>query len=1057
MEQNNSISIPVIPGMRQDLEPHTAPPGTITYAQNVRFPAGGSVQSRRGLAGLTSAAPSAAATYSNLLDTTRGPDFMHPCQGGFLFGAKGFGFRYSDTKGVQVAGSYSIAQPRGVLETLAREDLYTSSENNRTPWPLSTAVNNGVVAICYAVGNGQVISTGGGVTAGPMNDVDAVTSAGAIVRIMTEDGALLSTGSWDDMQTAMVVADGLNTSLYVVYQNGTDLRIRTITTTGQVGSSSSIGTLSTATCFYAACEWPGIGVAVIYQSAIGTLTVKRLAAGAVDATQAFSITMGNGAPVSCYADTTNLYVGWAKRTGASSNDSEMRVMSTALATTAGPTTLYMLGSSNFYLGPPLFGPSAVSGSILALVAHATLLPGEQFTRPFEVVTATGVATAGTDQLYTLPLSAPFANGLWWARLAVDESSFDGPQLVRAALMDYQDERAGSALLTTAERLAAAKVALVGQSFLHVNENPGIENVYLQHMHTPAQLSSGEWVMGIPRVVRGEYVYSDKGYLMLCEWLRFTTYGEQQSCSVRDDVVVTGNPAVVDYANGNYTYSTGSGTYTPQSYGLDLGMLLMPDLTVVSDAGPGGLVAGSTYQYRAVIEYIDSHGRRHRSTPSTVQSVTVAVGESAAFVTVAFNASWLRVYNLLPSGNAVVVHLYRTVAGGSDFRRCTPPQGAPAAALTSTFTDLIGDGVLATREFLYTDGGVLGNDHPPSCRFITATEDRVWLAGLWDPTQAQSSKLVVPGEPVQFSDLDSFKVVVPDPVTGIASQDGLVILFAKSAIYVVQGLGPNDQGQGAWDTPRCITRSTGCVDWRSIVATSIGVFYQSERGIMLLPRGAGEPQFIGAPIQDLLEDFGRTITGSACCITSDAASVRFCTGTGTIIYDLETQAWSFDLPPASGGVVHAKICDTDAGPTYGRLAVDAGLGFDQEQDGLTSDTLAPISSVVEWAPIHPQKLAGWATFTGAISVFGKLAAASYPAAQLTVACNVDADTSNFKTKASMADMGDPDYRRLSLKNKRQGSSASLSFTTYAAPWRFIGWTVEMEPLDGTRNVQTALVY
>jgi hypothetical protein len=1050
--------------MRGDLEPHTAPLGTITLARNVRFATGASVQSRRGQAVLSTGS-SAAVSYQDVLDTTKGPDFLHPIADGFVFGASGYGFRYSATKGTCVAGSYSVAQPRGVLETIAREELTPTDAGHRFPWPLSCAVSNGLIAICHASGNGQTVTAAGALAGLQRDPINLAATAGAVVRVMTEKGAVLTTGYWDDMQTAMVVTDPVTGSIYIFYQNGTDVRMRAIDSSGQVGASGSIGTLSAATNFYAACSWPGIGIALVYQSAVNSLTVRKLVAGASVASAPIAITGGAGAPVSCYADATNLYVGWALRGGAS-YDAQAEAFNTALAdTSGGVVTFYALGAATPTLGPPLFGSSVAAGSALALVAAS----GN--TRPFKFVAIGGGLTTGTDQLQTVPLSAPFANGLWWARTLTTYQSGTAKNSQRNVLMDFQESR--SATAPAASRLKYAKVALVCDAWVDSPLLAGIttpENVYFQHMHTPAQLSSGEWVMGVPRVVRKERQRAalgglDCGYLVLCEWLKFAVGVDQQVRTVRDDVIVSGNPAVVSYANGTYQYTSAGLNSMPQSFGLDVGLVQAPGIRAGTyGAVPGDLVSGSTYLYRAVIELIDSRGRRHKSAPSNYYSVTIGVGDSAASITVDFNAPMLRVFNDYPSNSRVVVHIYRSTAGGANFQRCTPAQGAPVVYTTGSagWADQLSDAYLSEREFLYTDGGITGNDHPPSCCFVAVTEDRIWLAGLWDTHIAQSSKVIVPGEPIQFSDSDAFKVDIQDgSITGIASQDGAVIFFTASSIHVLQGLGPTDQGQGAWDQPRCITRSTGCVDWRSIVETSIGVFYQSERGIMLLPRGAGEPQFIGWPMEDLLESFGSTITGSALCQTSDGSTVRFCTSGGTLIFDLEANAWSYDTPPASpASMVHTKVCDTDFGPTYARQTIVSNYeSFDQEHTALTGDNngSTPIASYLEWAPVHPTGLAGWNEFAGAITTFGKLDGSDYPNGSLTVSCNVDNSTAQVATKSSMNDMSDVDYRMISPQNPRQGCSVTLSIATSAAPWRFIGWTLRLDDLSGTRNQPTVEVY
>jgi hypothetical protein len=1067
MEQNNKLSISVLPGMRGDLEPHTAPPGTITLARNVRFPSGGVVQSRRGLAAIATTSQTTV-SYADMLDTAQGPDFLHPCPGGFLFGAKGFAFRRDETGSIHQAGGYSTAQPRGRVDTIAREELSPVDDNIVFPWPLSCAAVGGYIVTCCAVGNAQ---TPDGTIVGDLRDVTdiAAGTSGAVLRVFTEGGGppLLSL-YYADMLSACVVVDGSNVA--IVYQDSggseTDIKVRVMTlgTLPTVGAASaSLGTLSTAASFWAACSWSGQGWALAYQSAAGTITLKKLTGSTVSATQTRAITAGAGAPVSVYADTTHVYLGWALR-GGGSYDAQAAVYDTSLTiTSGGVVTVYTLGSANPYAGPPLFGPSIVATSAYGLVAH-NQSGNHRVTETKTLLcrlTAAGALTAATEFVGgVIPLSSPFANGMWWGRHG--SASQDGVQTLRSLLLDSQEDRASG---TATSLLKYPKIALLCDSLVVESESQEASGGrFKQHLYAPTLLSTGEYVMGVSRTVRQEAVTQAtqvESYLMLNEFLRFAIGCEQQVATCRDDILVTGSLACLSYSLGDfYVTTSGYATMRPSS-GLDVGMLQMPGVTKCDSAntGSGALVVGQTYQYRFVSEFIDALGRRHRSAPSKVYSETLLVGNDSISVRVDVWHPLLRAFYENPTTSRIAVHGYRSVGNGSNFQRFTTAMGGIFPNLDGEIEidDGLADTTLNKREFLYTDGGALANDHPPSCRFLAVTEERVWIAGLWDTRIAQSSKIIVPGEPVQFSDLPSFQVVCPDPITALASQDGQVIIFAKAAIYVVQGLGPNDQGQGAWDTPRCITRSTGCVDWRSVVETSAGVFYQSERGIMLLPRGAGEPTFIGMPVEELLESFGGEITGSAVCQTSDGNTVRFCTSGGTLIFDLEANAWSYDTPPASPvSTVHTKVCDAESGPTYARKVITSTFGFDQEQSALTSDTGGAIASRIEWAPVHPSGLAGWNTFTGAITTFGKLDGAAYPAAALTVTCNVDSSTHTV-TKTSMADMGDVDYRRLHVSDQRQGCAATLAIETAAAPWRFVGWTLELEDLRGTRNISSPEVY
>jgi hypothetical protein len=713
------------------------------------------------------------------------------------------------------------------------------------------------------------------------------------------------------------------------------------------------------------------------------------------------------------------------------------------------------------LGPPLFGPSIIAGTVLLLVGRATQARpdiGAVSTVALKLTNA-GIVTASAASNGTLfPLSPPFANGLWWARHATRTPA--GIQTMRAVLLDFYEGRSTSGGGSLSGLSSYPKVALIGEQVTFADYTNVPACVYHQHQHAPVQLSNGEWVMGVPRVVRQEVGPGGvQMYLPLCEWLRFAVGTEQQCRTVGEDVLASGSLVAVDTAPGTFKFPADK---VLPSVGLDIGLLQMPSIAALIPAPGGGLALLGTYQYRAVIEMIDGRGRRWRSAPTSVSKVTLVGGENQVTIRVNAWGAILRAFSVSPAVSRILVHIYRTPAGGFNFQRVTPPMGGPAPVTAGTydFVDQLSDSLLAQREFLYTDGGVLQNDHPPSCRFIADTEDRVWLGGLWDLNLIQSSKTIVPGEGIAFSDLDAFKVDLKEPCTGLAAQDGILFAFTATRVYAIQGLGPNAQGQGSWDdAKRELSRSTGCIEWRSIVETTAGILYQSRRGIMLVPRGGGEPQFVGAPVQKLLEELGGVITSAAVCQDIDGHTVRFCCEGGVLILDLSTMAWSYDVPNDTqvpvGITRYSKVCDTDQGPVFARKI----LFFDQEVRGQTIDDWGPfgsaqIGSFVSWAPVRPGGLAGWGMFLSAIGVFCKLDALAYPAAALTFSAVVDNDASGTATRATMADFQPiTDFRRLALRN-RQGCAAALSFETAGAPWRFVGWTIETQDLEGPRRTPPA---
>jgi hypothetical protein len=1040
MANTKPLSVPVLPGVREDLSEHVAPLGTLRVAKNVRFPYQGEVQCRRGTRALA-IATSAAITYASLAGA--GPEYLAPCPGGFMFGSQGLGFRYDlDKNRVHVAGSYGNALPKGKLTTIAREELSVSS-NTPTPFPLSQATASGYVAVLHS------INEGGGVNP---------ETNGWICQVFTEGGTLVATFQQFAIGNATagwVLADDSTAGTFVVLKrDGTALQAAIITVSDSgatMGAFSTVGTLTGASGYWAVCNWPGVGWALTYQSGATTITIRKMQG--LTSVASTTLTNTGSQPMSVYCDSTHLYHGYVDVNFLGDCLSRATVYSTALVVTAGTQIVYTdTAIPTLSLTPPLFGRSTAGAQQAFLLVGRSLGAGgsvsSDLTRPM-LLTATGtLTTPGTDgDIHgVLPLTAPFNAGMFWGRLQIGNV---GPS--RNILLDFARDRLGNAA-----RLLNPKVALVTDSFYAPSSNTTWwGGYYLQALATPARLNDGTWVVGLPRVVRNE-TGGIRGFA-LSEWLLFETEARRAAPLASGMVLVPGEPVISDHPFGTNL----DGAFAAQEYGLDVGIFGPTIISATPSVGAGSLTASSQFQYRAVVERIDSRGRRLRSEPSPVMLQSTGVGQNTMTLSLGFPANILRRYARVSSAgdpaldSRYVVHVYRTEANGQNFFRCTPAQGAPIVPNgTTTFVDLLDDASILTREDIYTDGGVLDNNHPPSCRIIKATEDRYWLAGLWDREQAQSSKFSVPGEPPQFSDSPAFRVAVPDELTGIAFQDGITIFFTAQGIYAVQGGGPSDQGQGAWDTPRCITRSTGCVNDLSILETSAGIFFQSARGLELLPRGLGEPRFVGAAVQrsfDVTED---SITGCAVITSDETRTARFCNGTVNVLtFDLDSGAWAVDEYPFE----IMSICDTEQGAVLALVSNTAdGYGFLLEDGSLTVDAEgaageAPIASELEWNAIRPYGVAGWGRFNNVVGLFDAMPS-GYTNADASLFVHVD-NANDVGTTFSMSGLDAPGYRA-HIQAVMNGTAARLRLTTAGHGWRFMGWTLDIDDSHGgSRRVNT----
>jgi hypothetical protein len=494
------------------------------------------------------------------------------------------------------------------------------------------------------------------------------------------------------------------------------------------------------------------------------------------------------------------------------------------------------------------------------------------------------------------------------------------------------------------------------------------------------------------------------------------------------------------------------------------------LSAVESHASSALTAG-TRSYKCVYEWIDLYGRRHQSAPSAPISVTVSGSTSTVTLSVtSLDISQRQARNTM---QFVQLRVYRTVAGGTEYHELVltmPTNDAPGSPTgILTYIDAETDASDATEGFVYTDGGVLGNDLAPSARFMCKTEERVWFGGLWDSTIIQCSKVIVPGEPIQCTDDASHQMQLPGPCTGLAYMDGNVVAFTADAIYLVTGDGPNDQGIGSFPAPRALTRSLGCCDYRSIVETNVGVMFQSNLGFSVVPRGFGPVQYVGAGVQDeMLEvnDVSPVVLGAISQQTRDNHLARWLiatpgatSGLNILTYDIDSNQWfkdtfpsliseigAFDSLLATGykgaSLVLADLSTTTVSPVWVESNIN---GFDAA-GGLN----LAINQYFETSWIHPFGLGGWGKVNAVLVIVETFGAPQ----TLTVTVQVDEGTPEVGTWVIAAT--GVAYRALyiaaracsAIQIQVSGDSAAVG----GAGFKFISATLEVEASHGIRLMQ-----
>jgi hypothetical protein len=324
---------------------------------------------------------------------------------------------------------------------------------------------------------------------------------------------------------------------------------------------------------------------------------------------------------------------------------------------------------------------------------------------------------------------------------------------------------------------------------------------------------------------------------------------------------------------------------------------------------GSLAIGTNglYQYRVCYEWTDARGRVHRSTPSEIEQVDVAL--TAGNQSIQLNIPYLMltsrsdVASSFASSIAIVVYrrgpdassatpFVRLASTGTTQTAGTFPLNTLTGTAGLTFNDTGAAWTTTNQPLLYTEGGVLENAPAPSCRVLAKWDNRIWLGGCENPNAIWYSRDLVADEPPYWH--ENQQILCEDEVTALVNFDSALIVFSRDGIWALQGRGPNDQGEGSTYTGFIrLASEVGCQDWRSIVATADGIFFQHRpgEGIYLLDRSLSLT-YIGAAIEQHATVLYPTVTSAVAVPSED--EVRFSATSGTtgrlLVYNTLVKQW-----------------------------------------------------------------------------------------------------------------------------------------------------------------------
>lgn len=381
---------------------------------------------------------------------------------------------------------------------------------------------------------------------------------------------------------------------------------------------------------------------------------------------------------------------------------------------------------------------------------------------------------------------------------------------------------------------------------------------------------------------------------------------------------------------------------------EMGFLVAPQVPKADNSGGTGLTMTNGRRYVATFEEVDNYGNWHVSGVSAPCTISGAQSNKACVVSVGPLSITSRISLDRIAESSLRVVIYATLDnndGEEPYHRVGSVVNDPNATML-TFSDTTSEASLATGALLYGTGNLpatgASQDHraPPGLTHIASFNGMlVGAAG----TSVFYSSQPIDGEGQWFS--PAFVQAVDDEVTGLAVQDGVLLVFTRTGVWSTQGEPPSDNGfQGGLNVPRRLAVELGCANANSIVSTSSGTFYQSTRGIELINRSGGN-EWIGERVQRTLADFP-VITSAVLDIAAgtgpyvrftlaEAISAGVVSGEGRdLIFDLSLRGWiSVDDKIGTASSAHEASQDAAyiyaAGAwRYGWLGVDGVVHYER---------------------------------------------------------------------------------------------------------------------------------
>lgn len=471
-------------------------------------------------------------------------------------------------------------------------------------------------------------------------------------------------------------------------------------------------------------------------------------------------------------------------------------------------------------------------------------------------------------------------------------------------------------------------------------------------------------------------------------------------------------------NGGVAVHSGGAFMSDRSTLLPITHTSVPYTTAAFNAAGGTFPAG-TYAVAVVYEWYDSRGIRYQSAPAT-RTLVAAGATSRLDVSVPY------IY-----GTQLVV--YCSVAGGATLYRAgvsTTTGTGPVLSIQITSAPA------GTTETLYTLVEPPNID-PGHAQAVGIAGSRYWAAS---GTRVYYSKRAENGRAAQFA-VGAFYLDCPERIYGIGELDEMPILLGATNAYRVVGDGPDATGGGGVYVLQPIAGTPGMVTSSPVLSSSVGVWYESNRGLTLLPRGGGPPVVQTAIL----------LASELVSAVEDVAEERclFSTLGFLYVYDYRTGAWCTWSASALrlGSYAGATMLSTGT-RIYRQQAGDTSYADGNEAGSTTAYTL-----VAETGDLRPAGAAApvqWgtvSTLTGSVGT----------SCTLSTTVRSDTDAGSVEAAAQTATIT-ADRQKVRVQPQYAAADAiSVRWELTPVSGRCADWcgvTIEATPQGGTTRVPSA---